>query len=124
MKLLLISGRQFFEKLPLVRFNIKNHTSILPTSEIGKVSNFLNKRTIFLEKDILLLKEADSLLVCNFKKGKQENYIGAYSLIIMSIAFSFKKKIYLLYDLPKNKYKDEIESLEVICLKGDLKNIK
>ncbi len=124
MKILLISGKKFHEKLPLIRFNIKNHTAILPTSEIGKVSNYLNKRKLYFEKDIALLKEVDGLLVCNFKKGKQENYIGAYSLMIMSLSFFLEKKIYLLYDIPKNKYREEIESLNVISLKGDLKNLK
>lgn len=123
MKLLLISGKQFHEKLPLIRFNIKNHTAILPTTDLGKVSNYINKKNSFFKKDIEILKTVDAVLICNFKKGKQENYVGAYSLMIMSIAYFLEKKIYLLYDVPSNKYKEEILSLDVISLKGDLKKI-
>jgi hypothetical protein len=122
MKILIFSSKEFFEKLGNIRFNLKKHTGIFQTTDIGKINKGINKDKIILDKDIILLKEVDALLICNFKKGREENHIGPYSLIIMSIAYALGKKIYLLYDIP-NKYVDTINSLEIESLKGDLKKI-
>lgn len=124
MNILIISQKEFFKELPIIRFNIKNHTTFLQTMELGKTYNYINKNKMFLDKDIELIKQVDALLVCNFKKGKEENHIGPYCLMLMAIAHSYEKKIYLLYDLPKTKFKEELDALEPICLLGDLKNLK
>jgi hypothetical protein len=43
----------------------------------------------------------------------------------MGQAYVNNKKMFLLYDLPLDSaYIEEIESMDPICLKGDLKNIK
>jgi hypothetical protein len=122
MKILIFSEKEFFKKLGPIRHNLKKHTGIFQTTEIGKINNGLFKEKIIFDKDIQLLKEFDAFLRCNFKKGKEENHIGANSLMILSIAYSLKKKIYLLYDLP-NKYVDILKSLEVLTINGDLKKI-
>lgn len=122
MKILIISEKKFFKELGNIRFNLKKHTGVFQTTEIGKIPTGLNKQKIILDKDIKLLKECDALLVCNFKKGKEENHIDQYSLVIISIAYSLQKKIYLLYDIPY-KYVETLNSLEIESLKGDLKKI-
>jgi hypothetical protein len=124
MNILIISQKDFFKELPIIRFNIKNHTTFLQTMELGKTYNYINKNKLFLDKDIDLIKQVDALLVCNFKKGKEENHVSTYCLILMAIAHSYEKKIYLLYNLPKKNFKEELESLEPICLLGDIKNLK
>lgn len=124
MNILLISQKEFFKELPIIRFNIKNHTTFLQTMELGKTYNYINKNKLFLDKDIELIKKVDAILVCNLKKGKEENQIGSYCLMLMAIAYSYNKKIYLLYNLPKTKYKEELQALEPICLEGELKNIR
>ena len=122
MKILIFSEKEFFKKLGPIRHSLTNHTGIFQTTEIGRINKGLCKEKIILDKDIQLIKEVDALLVCNFKKGKEENHVGANSLIITSIAYSLGKKIYLLYDIP-NKYVETLKSLEVNPLKGDLKKI-
>ncbi|HRT02856.1 MAG TPA: hypothetical protein P5513_02835 [Candidatus Diapherotrites archaeon] len=124
MKILLISNIKFLDKLPTIKFNIKKHNAVLPTFQLGKISKYLNKKSIFLKKDMDLLKECDALLVANFKNGRINNYIGPSCLMLMGVAYSLDKKIYLLYDIPNSKYKEEILALEPICLKGDLKNLR
>ena len=72
MNILLISQKEFFKELPIIRFNIKNHITFLQTMELGKTYNYINKNKLFLDKDIELIKQVDALLVCNLKKGKEE----------------------------------------------------
>jgi len=124
MKILLISNNKFLDKLPTVKFNIKKHEVTLPTFQLGKVSDYSNQKKQFLDKDINLLKTVDCLLVCNFDKGKSKNYIGPYSLILMGIAYALGRKIYLLYDIPSSKNKEEIEALGAIPLNGKLKELR
>lgn len=122
MKILLACQKEFLKELGVVRHNLKKHTGIFQTTDVGKFPKGVNVDKIILDKDILLLKDVDSLLVCNFKKGKEENNIGEYLLILMSIAYSLGKKIYLLYDVPY-KYIEKIKCLEITSLNGDLKKI-
>jgi hypothetical protein len=123
MEIMLISEKSFFEKLPNIKFNIKKHRVNLPTFDIGKISKYENKKKYVLDKDIEILKKSDSLLVCNFDKSLTKNYIDSYSLILMGIAYFLNKKIYLLFDFPNTKNSEEIKGLEVISLKGNLKEL-
>lgn len=122
MKILIFSEKEFYKKLGPIRHSLTKHTGIFQTTEIGKINKGLNREKIILDKDISLLKEVDGILICNFKKGKEENHVGANSLLIMGIAYSLGKKIYLLYDIP-NKYVETLNSLDVTPIKGDLKKI-
>ncbi|MCK9439477.1 MAG: hypothetical protein PHW45_03760 [Candidatus ainarchaeum sp.] len=123
MKILLLSRKENIKKLPNIKFNIKKHEVLLPTFQLGKTSKFLNENKEFIDKDIELIKRADAILVCNFDKGKQENYIGSSLLLFMGAAYALDKKIYLLYDFSKSKSKEEIKCLDVVALNGDLNKI-
>lgn len=69
--------------------------------------------------------ESDVMLFVNAEKNGKKNYVGGNVLIEMGQAYVNNKKMFLLYDLPRESaYVDEIESMDPICLKGDLNNIK
>ncbi len=69
--------------------------------------------------------ESDVILFVNAEKNGKKNYVGGNVLIEMGQSYVNNKKMFLLYDLPKDSsYIDEIESMDPICLHGDLKNIK
>lgn len=69
--------------------------------------------------------ESDVILFVNAEKNGKKNYVGGNVLIEMGQAYVNNKKMFLLYDLPRESaYIDEIESMDPICLKGDLNNIK
>jgi len=69
--------------------------------------------------------ESENILFVNSEKKGIKNYIGGNVLIEMGQAYVNNKRIFLLYDLPKESaYLDEIESMDPICLHGDLNNIK
>ena len=123
MKILLLSRKENIKKLPNIKFNIKKHEVLLPTFQLGKTSKFINKKKEFIDKDIELIKKVDAILVCNFDKGKQINYVGSSMLLFIGVAYALNKKIYLLYNFSKSKSKDEIKYLNATALNGDLNKI-
>lgn len=70
------------------------------------------------------IKDADAILVANFDKKGISNYIGGNSFLEMGFAHILKKPIYLLNDIPKMIYVDEIRAMQPIILQSDLAKIK
>lgn len=68
--------------------------------------------------------ESDAVLIVNLEKNGVQNYIGGNALIEMGQAYVNNKIIFLLEYIPKDlPYVAEIECMDPICLRGDLKNI-
>lgn len=70
------------------------------------------------------IKECDAILVLNVEKKGITNYIGGNALIEMAFAHVLGKKIYLLNDIPKMSYTDEIVAMQPIIIHGDFSKIK
>lgn len=66
---------------------------------------------------------SDAILVLNLAKNGVENYIGGNTLMEMGFAFVHGKKIFLLNPIPEIGYKDEIEAVSPIIIKGNLEEI-
>lgn len=69
------------------------------------------------------IKNSDAILVINKTKNNIENYIGGNSLIEMAFAYVLKKKIFLLNNIPKIQYTDEIECMKPIVINNNLNEI-
>lgn len=68
--------------------------------------------------------ESDAILVVNNEKNGVRNYIGGNVLIEMGQAYVNNKTIFLLNGLPRDMaYSAEIESMDPVCLQGDLNKI-
>ncbi len=65
------------------------------------------------------IKKSDALLVVNIDKNGVKNYIGGNAFLEMGFAHCLNKKIFLLNDIPKMTYKDEILAIKPIVLNGD-----
>jgi hypothetical protein len=126
MNIFLISDKKFEDKLPIIKFNLHKlkKGAILPTFQLGKTSNYINKDKEVLSKDLKLLERADAILLCNFKDKNTINNISTKLLMYACVAFYLNKQVFILYDLPKRKNLSEIKTLEPICLEGNLKNLK
>lgn len=70
------------------------------------------------------IKEQDAILVINKSKNNIDGYVGGNSLIEMAFAHILDKKIFLLHQIPKMSYSDEIEAMKPVIIKGDLGLIK
>ncbi len=70
--------------------------------------------------------ESDGIVVLNYEKNNIKGYVGGATLMEIALARHFNKKIFLLFDPPKEKdlrYALEIKLTQPIILKGDLNKI-
>ena len=70
------------------------------------------------------IKNSDGVLIINKDKNNIKNYIGGNGLIEMAFAHVLNKKIFLLNEIPKMSYSDEIEAMKPIILNNNLNLIK
>ena len=75
------------------------------------------------KKRIFKNQDASDFLVLNYDKNGVKNYIGGNTLMEMGLAFFLKKKIYLLNQIPKLSYKEEVLGMRPIILGGDFSKI-
>ncbi|HED38482.1 MAG TPA: hypothetical protein ENI76_09610 [Ignavibacteria bacterium] len=66
---------------------------------------------------------ADVILVTNYNKNDINGYVGGNTLIEMGVAFFLKKPIYLLKQIPKISYKEEIIGMKPVVINNDLEKI-
>jgi uncharacterized protein YrzB (UPF0473 family) len=112
----------------------KGHIITLPNSyeepmkeeemkKIGKIEHEEWKSNMIIlqtEK----IKQNDAILVLNYEKNNQSNYIGGATFLEIFKAFELNKKVFLMNPIPENMLKDEIIGMKPIILNGDLDKIK
>ncbi len=65
----------------------------------------------------------DAILVLNFEKNGQPNYIGGATFLEIFRAFNADKKIFLFNSIPENIFKDELLGMNPVVINGDLSKI-
>lgn len=100
----------------------------------GKLKNFLKQvqkdhasikqRYSLIQTYFQEIKNSDAILIANYTKNNIKNYIGANTFLEMGFAFVLNKKIFLLNNIPDQKYiSDEIKVFSPIILKNNLTKI-
>jgi len=62
----------------------------------------------------------DAILVLNFEKNGQVNYIGGATFLEIYMAFELGKKIFLYNPIPEGILKDELLGMNPVIINGDL----
>ena len=70
------------------------------------------------------IEKMDAVLVLNYDKHNQKNYIGGATFLEMYDAFCLNKKIYMLHDIPDGMLRDEIIGFNPTIIYEDLILIK
>lgn len=68
-------------------------------------------------------KKAILLLIVNVDKKGIKGYIGGNSFLEMGFAHVLNKPIYLLCNIPKMEYTDEIRAMQPVVLNGNYSKI-
>ena len=69
--------------------------------------------------------KGDIILVLNYEKHGQQNYIGGNVLMEMSLAFYLKKPIYVLNDLPNDSpFIEELRGMGAVPLYGEIELLR
>lgn len=82
------------------------------------------ERSGLIRKNFDEIKKCDAILVINNEKNGVKAYIGANVLMEIAFAFYFRKKIFILHDIPSEaSYREEMLCFGVTEIKGKLENI-
>ena len=136
MKIFICCSKFLYDKIPPIKEELEKmgHSITLPNSyeeplkeeEIKKISqeehskwkgNMIRLQTEKVEAN-------DAVLVLNFNKNGQKNYIGGATFLEIFRAFDSGKKIFLLNPIPDNILKDELIGMNPTIINGNLSRIK
>lgn len=135
MKIFIVSSKHLYHKVEEIKTELerRGHKITLPNSyddplmeekvrAKGKEHHEQFKADMFRLQN-KKIEDNDAILVLNFKKSEQDNYIGGSVFLEMFKAWELNKKIYLYNPIPTNMLKDEIEGFSPIIINGDLSKI-
>ena len=67
---------------------------------------------------------SNAILVTNYDKNNISGYIGGNTLIECGIALYLEKNIFLLNNIPKMDYEEELRAMGVTVLNGDFSKLR
>jgi len=93
------------------------------TKEVGDKEHRKWKRRM-IHKSHKRTLDNDAILVLNFNKKRQRNYIGGATFLEIFTAFNSKKKVFLYNPIPVGILEDELRAMITEVIEGDLSKIK
>lgn len=134
MKIFVICSKVFYPKIPAIMSVLKQngHQITLPncydkpeTEDTYRgTDGHASWKSNLLKHSEKIIKDMDAVLVLNFDKKDQKNYIGGATFLEMYDAFRLDKKIFLYNDIPEGMLKDEIIGFCPIIINSDLNKIQ
>ena len=136
MKIFIACSKHFYERIPEIGDKLEElgHDVMMPNS-YGEPFREERMKELSLEDHIKFkqemmrlhetkIKSVDLLLVLNFKKNNQPNYIGGATFMEIVKAWELEKKVYFYNPIPDNIFRDELIGINPTIIYGDLKKIK
>ncbi len=136
MKIFIVCSKYFYDKVESIKNHLENsgHKIQVPNSfdspfkeeemkRLGKEEHIKWKQKM-LKKDEENIEANDAILVLNFEKNGQKNYIGGATFMEIIKAWERSKKIFLYNDIPENIFKDELTAINPIIINGNLSKIQ
>ena len=135
MKIFIICSKAFYGTIPPIKEALEKtgHEITLPNSyddpdaeskyyELGAKEHAVWKASMIKHSEDVI-NSIDAVLVLNFEKNGQQNYIGGATFLEMYDAFRLGKKLYIYNDVPDGMLKDEIVGFSPIILNEKLAKI-
>lgn len=135
MKLFICCSKAFYSQIPPIKENLEKngHIITLPNSydNPGRENEMHERgakehsewKASMIRLQAEKIKANDAILVLNFEKNGQANYIGGATFLEMFKAFELGKKIFLYNPIPVGMLKDEILGFNPILIDQDLSKI-
>lgn len=136
MKIFIVCSKAFYSRVAEAKEQLEQagHDITLPNSfdNPGREDEYRSKgekdHSAWKAEQLRLqeskIKANDAILVLNFKKHDQENYIGGSTFLEMFKAWELGKKIFLYNPIPTGMLKDEIIGFAPTLIDGDLSKVK
>ncbi len=134
MKILLVCSKAFYDKLNYFKKELEKlgHEVFMPNchdapeteAKYRGTSAHATWKAGMIKHSEEVIKNMDAVLVLNYDKNGQKNYIGGATFLEIYDTFRLGKKIFFINDLPEGMLKDELIAFNPIVINGDLKLIK
>ena len=134
MKIMLICSKAFYDRLNYFKSELENlgHHVYMPNcwdcpeteAKFRGTPEHSKFKAEMYRKSERTISGIDGVLVLNFDKNGQKNYIGGATFLEIYDAFRHNKKIYFINDLPQGMLNDELIGFSPIVINGDLTKIK
>lgn len=136
MKILIACSKHFYHKIPDIHQTLhqSGHEVSMPNSfdqpfkeeEMKSISPEEHQKwkSSMLAKDKENLEPVDAILILNFEKHGQPNYIGGATFLEIYKAWELNKKIFLYNPIPENLLKDELLGFNPTIIEQDLTKIQ
>lgn len=133
MKIFIACSKHFYYRIPEIQIELEKsgHQISFPNSyeepfkeeEMKKLSPeaHVQWKSEMLRRDKQNIEPNDAILILNFEKNGQLNYIGGATFLEIYKAWELKKLIFIYNDIPNNIFKDELIGMNPIILNEDLK---
>lgn len=136
MKIFIVCSKHFYYKIPEIKsiLESRNNKITLPNSfdkpfkeeemkSLGKEEHIKFKQEMIRLHEPKI-KENDAILVLNFEKNGNENYIGGATFMEIVKAWELNKKIFFWNPIPNCLFTDELTGINPEIIYGDLTKIK
>ena len=135
MKIFIACSKYFYDRIPSIRGELERagHQVSMPNSyDQPLMEEEMKQRGLeahvqwkseMLRRDEDNIRPNDAILVLNFEKNGQANYIGGATFLEIYEAWKRDKKIFLYNDIPDNIFSDELVGIAPVVLNGDLRRI-
>jgi len=135
MKIMICASKHMYNLIPSIKEKLESqgHSIVLPNcfddpmleeriKKDSPDSHSQFKQRMLKEQEVKI-RNVDAVLVMNFEKHGQANYIGGATFLEIFKAFEFGKKIFLMNDVPNNIFEDELKGMDPIVIEQDLSKI-
>ncbi|UZE94134.1 MAG: hypothetical protein IB618_00985 [Candidatus Pacearchaeota archaeon] len=135
MKIFICCSKHFYHQIPCIQEQLKKvgHELTFPNSYEDPFREEEEKKKgrqahIKWKSEMIRLqnekvKNSDAVLVLNFEKNGQRNYIGGATFLEIFKAFELGKKIFLFNPIPESIFEDELIAMNPIVLNKNLSRI-
>ena len=134
MKIFLICSKSFYDKVAFFKEQLESmgHNIVLPNcydapeteAKYRGTKEHAAWKASMIKHSEEVIKNLDAVLVLNFDKNGQKNYIGGATFLEIYDAFRLGKKIFFINELPDGMLKDELIGFNPVILNGDLSYFK
>jgi hypothetical protein len=132
MKIYICASKSSFDKILPIKATLEKagHEVTLPNgfdepnaeSKFQSLSaeEYANWKAGMIRHDGVVVAANDAVLVLNFEKHRQPNYVGGAMFLEIFKAFDLRKKIFLYNPIPENIFQDELIGLKPVVINQDL----
>ena len=134
MKIFIICSKAFYDRIGEIKKKLEydGHFVVLPNcydcpeteAKYRGTSEHARWKASMIKHSEEVIGGVDAVLVVNYDKNGQKNYIGGATFLEIYDAFRLNKKIFFMNDLPEGMLKDELIGFNGTVINENLSMIK